>query len=515
MMQAQIPQELSALMALSQGMQQGRVAPTTPEGAPTIAAQKMGQVEQSMMPGMQQALGQAGLGGQIQAMQMQEAQKAMMNAAMQQARPPAGIERLNPQMGNFAQGGIVGYAAGDLAEEEYDRRLREAERSGKFRQTILGGSRSRVPEGMGADERGRLLEVIAASTPQMPIPEVEVQEDRPPPSPPSQPSESAAAASLGIVAPLYEKQREEYAKIKTAPLTQEELLAQAKNEREVRRQMLIQSGLDPDYLDKREAQGKSLFEQQQALLRERMDRERGKDTFLGRMGEALRGFSQMKGQGVGPGILRSNEALERRLASGEARMDQMRDLEIKINELDMIRRNALEDARHAIATGDFNRAQERLAAARNAENDKAKLIGGTYGPQASAAVQERQVSELGKQRMQNVQTQEFARLQGIASTYEARKVEALRKLDENFAKDNKLLLQQEQMLKDKMPANQQQALEKAKDAHRMNRASVAKQFDDRLAMINSRLYPGVDFSVGTPSSSPDIQAARKIVAGSK
>ena len=69
-------------------------------------------------------------------------------------------------------------------------------------------------------------------------------------------------------------------------------------------------------------------------------------------------------------------------------------------------------------------------------------------------------------------------------------------------------------MRDKMPASQQQALDQARDAHRMNRASVAKQFDDRLAMINQRLYPGVDFSVGTPSSSPNIQAARNIVARS-
>ena len=91
------------------------ISPVTPEGTPTVAAQVMQAAQKAMTPqvAMPQVAQQAGLAGQIQAMQMQEAQKAMMQAAMrgqpqmQQPMPPQqmsqGIEGLNPQMGNFAE----------------------------------------------------------------------------------------------------------------------------------------------------------------------------------------------------------------------------------------------------------------------------------------------------------------------------------------------------------------------------------------------------------------------------
>jgi hypothetical protein len=114
--QTEIPEALLGAMMLGQAAQSGQFQPTTPDGMPTVAAKLMQQAAPSMgapmmgqpMAGLGQIAKQAGLGAQIQAMQMQEAQKAMMNQAMQQQQAP-GIVGLNPQMGNFAGGGIVGY----------------------------------------------------------------------------------------------------------------------------------------------------------------------------------------------------------------------------------------------------------------------------------------------------------------------------------------------------------------------------------------------------------------------
>lgn len=130
-MQSQVPQELSALMALQEGMQTGQVSPVTPEGTPTVAGQMAKAATQQMMPpqmppqmpqgmpGMAQMAQQAGIAAQIQAMQQQKMQEALMQQAAQaQQRPPmmaaGGVASLNPRIRDFAQGGIVGYATAGM-----------------------------------------------------------------------------------------------------------------------------------------------------------------------------------------------------------------------------------------------------------------------------------------------------------------------------------------------------------------------------------------------------------------
>ena len=413
-MQTAINPALAAAMTLEQAAQMGEFSPVTKDGTPTVVGGMLRQamppqmgIQQGMqpsMPGVQNVAQQAGLGGQIQAMQMQEAQKAMMQQAMQQARPPAGIERLNPQMGNFADGGIVGsipgYAEGELAEDEYDRRLREAERTGKFRQNLLGGSKSRV-------ERERLLEEIAASTPMMPIPEVQIAESaaaeapverRPAPAP----MPSAPAAPSGGIESLFEQERAGYRAMK-GPAGLDQSVQRARQNKAILDAMYRAEGIDPNYIDRRLEEDKALTEQQRALLRERMEREKGRDTFLGRLGEAFRGFSQMKGQGAGPGISRSYDALSRRLEAGEARMDQMRDFELKINELDINRRRALEDAKRATVEGRVKDAQQELNNATAFSNEIEKMVATTFGKQAVQMVEQQKAREAGAARMADQQ----------------------------------------------------------------------------------------------------------------
>ena len=106
--QTQIPEALLGAMMLGQAAQSGQFQPTTPDGTPTVAAKLMQQATAPMM-GMAQAAQQAGLAGQIEAMQRQKAQQALMSNAMQQQQQVGGLEAMSPPMGNFAYGGIVGY----------------------------------------------------------------------------------------------------------------------------------------------------------------------------------------------------------------------------------------------------------------------------------------------------------------------------------------------------------------------------------------------------------------------
>lgn len=445
-----MPQELSALMALDEGLRSGKVSPITPSGEKTVALQQLEAAQQQMSPAVGQVAQQAGLAAQLQAMQMQRAQQAMMQQAMAQQQPvmaaAGGLMSLNPQMDDFDEGGIVGYAPGGVSQEfggsgDIDR--------GEPRLRVPGpqGQRMMTPAEMRAEKYPeeyiqRRLEMEGfISRPERAAPPAEssvvddlVRDQAPPPAaPPAAPAARERGAftpsqALGIVAPLFEKQRAELGKIRTDMPTPEEVAAQDEKERQSRREMLIRRGLDPDYLDKREAQGKALFEQQQALLRERMERERGKDTFLGRMGEALRNFQQLQGEGIGRGLVRSEAALGRRLAASEAAVDELKNLELRAMELDMTRRNALEDARHATAIGDFNRAQQSLTAARNAENEKARLVAGTYGPQATAAVQERQVAASEAARADSVK----ARSEQSLDAQLSRSIDVLRRTENDI-----------------------------------------------------------------------------------
>ena len=106
--QTQIPEALLGAMMLGQAAQSGQFQPTTPDGTPTVAAKLMQQATAPMM-GVAQAAEQAGLAGQIEAMQMQKAQEALMNNAMQRQQV-GGLEAMSPPMGNYAYGGIVGYS---------------------------------------------------------------------------------------------------------------------------------------------------------------------------------------------------------------------------------------------------------------------------------------------------------------------------------------------------------------------------------------------------------------------
>lgn len=403
-MQTAINPALAAAMTLERAAQVGEFNPVTPDGSPTVAAQLM---QRAAPPSVPQIAQQAGLGGQIQAMQQQQAQQALMQQAMQQAQPPAGIERLNPQMGNFAEGGIVGtvpgYAGGGSSYADFLRRRREEKERQRSEETFFDVSPSGEIQSYRQDpEIAR--EMLATNTPMMPIPEIEVASQQAAPRVPAPNMTGAPATSAAPqgVAALFQKERDELAKLK-GPATAQEILAREQMDRPTYEQFLRSRGIDPDMLTKRGEEDKALIEQQRALLRERMEREQGKDTFLSRAGAAMRGFRQMKGQGIGDAVAGAHDNLARQLQAGEIRMDQFRDAELRLNELEITRRRAIDDARRATAEGDWNRASQALTAERNASNEILKLTAPTFGKQASTMVQERQVQEMSAARLADQQ----------------------------------------------------------------------------------------------------------------
>lgn len=402
-MQTAINPALAAAMTLERAAQVGEFSPVTPDGSPTVAAQLM---QRAAPPSVPQVAQQAGLGGQIQAMQQQQAQQALMQQAMQQRQAPAGLMGLNPQMGNFAEGGIVGYAEAGVTRDS------ARESVNPLALLLRRLSEIGIPTRAGRSSEQDAIDVetaraMRAPVSEIPIPEIAIEEAAPaaPARTAAMPSSTASAAAPTGVRPsaptgveaLFDKERAEYAKIK-GPATAQEILAREQMDRPIYEQFLRSRGVDPDMLTKRGEEDKALIEQQRALLRERMEREKGKDTFLSRAGAAARGFRQMQGQGIGDAVASAHDNLARQLQAGEIRMDQFRDAEIRLNELEITRRRAIDDARRATAEGDWNRASQALTTERNATNEIIKLTAPTFGKQATAVVQERQAQEAGAAR---------------------------------------------------------------------------------------------------------------------
>lgn len=439
-MQTAINPALAAAMTLEQAAQVGEFQPTTREGQPTVAAQLM---QKAMPPSVPRVAQQAELAAQIQQQQMQQAERAMMQQAMQQAKPP-GIEGLNPNIPGFANGGIVGYAGGteepiDSAiiapefgggvdfipresEEEYRRRMEEERKAGlaRFEEERKRNIARVINEGF---TRGDIRFPNAAKQQAAPS-----DQARPPvqtrPAAPQIPGG-------GIASALFGKERDELGKVQTAVPTAEEVMARNARDNPVYRQFLISQGIDPDAITKRMAEDKALMEEQRNLLRRRMEREEAAASPTAQMAAALRSFYQPKGQGLGAALVGAERGLSQFVEAGEARRGQIEESMLKLNELEVTRRRALEDARRATAEGDWNRAAQALATERTAANEIQKLKATTYGKQATVAVQEQQVREsaaartMDQQRVQQLYELRLRSLAGGKPPTDEQKMEAM------------------------------------------------------------------------------------------
>lgn len=324
-----IPQELSALMALEQGVRQGTVSPVTPQGTPTVAAQLAGAAQQQMAPQMAQPMPagvrdiaqQAGLGAQIQAMQQQQAQQQAMNpqavaqmaAQMLQQNMNRGIASApGADSVRMAQGGIVGYADGSRrpireympqgsedipigpSDSESDQRPAR-DPFGSALLDVLGlplniirkltthGGASLTPNydemRRGTPVRETRVSPEAAEaarftqdTPYAPggRPAVAQAPDRvaPPRPPAATPGGGIAAIVPNSAEDFRRRALEDVERISTTPPTGQAIGAAAQRQAEARKEYLRSQGIDPDYLTKEQAAAEERFKARTAYTDE-------------------------------------------------------------------------------------------------------------------------------------------------------------------------------------------------------------------------------------------------------
>jgi len=384
------------------------INPVTPDGTPTVAAQVMQAAQQATMPqaAMPQIAQQAGLAGQIQAMQMQEAQKAMMQAAMRgqpQMQPqmppqmprqmppqgPQGIEGLNPRMGNFAEGGIVGYAEAGMVSPEFGGDMVADESEPRVRVPGPRGDRMMTPSEMRAENypeeyiRRRLeMEGLvsrpvaapaappaapAAAAPQVPPP---AAQRRPLPPMPAGPVRLPGMSSDQ----LFERARAGIESLPREPVAPSQAIAPAieaqKAMDEYRRQMGLPGEMER--VSQQEAALKKLMGDREAILNRRMQEVQAQQD-RGSLAQYLMGFRQMKGQSVGQGLMSGSQAAQAYESGLRAQFERIEDLKIDLQALSVEKQNALDKMRDDIAKGKFDDAMKRREQAQRADAEiKAK-----------------------------------------------------------------------------------------------------------------------------------------------
>lgn len=292
--QTQIPEALLGAMMLGQAAQSGQFQPTTPDGTPTVAAKLMQQATAPMM-GVAQAAEQAGLAGQIEAMQMQKAQEALMNNAMQRQQV-GGLEAMSPPMGNYAYGGIVGYAG---------------------------------------DEESFVVEPAQAGS-AVQMPQIEVGEETP-----------EAQFALGLEA-LRRAQAQE--------VPNQRILDRLQQREQARQQFLQGEGVSPKFLEEEAAKIQQRGDEQAkyyadlaAAKRAQQQEDARRQFFLGargaRFGEAMRTGA---------------EAAIRGEKATEAAVERLNELRFDIQNLAAKERRLLDKARFDIANGKFDNVEKEL-----------------------------------------------------------------------------------------------------------------------------------------------------------
>lgn len=177
------------------------ISPVTPEGTPTVAAQVMSaaqQVAMPQMPNVQEIAQDAGIGNAVQMGNQQRQQQEMMQALqqmMQQRQQQDNAMRFGvaaapgAQTVRMAEGGIVGYAEGDLTSERLARIAAEEEEA---RRRGLGRFDPKTPE-----EARRLTQARAEA-------QARLSAAAPAPAPAAAAAAEAAPGARGIM-PLVRK----------------------------------------------------------------------------------------------------------------------------------------------------------------------------------------------------------------------------------------------------------------------------------------------------------------------
>lgn len=405
-----VPQELSALIELQQGMQTGKVAPTTPQGQPTVAAQMAGAAQQQMAPQMapqmpmgspavNQVAQQAGLAAQIQAMRQQQMQQAMMQQAAQATqRPPmmaaGGVASLNPNIRGFKHGGIVGYAGDDESAvidpqfggttvEEGEPRL-YAPQEGR-RMTVAEMRAAGYPEdyiqrrlrdeGFISREAAPVRAAPAAAAPSAPPPA--------PPSPPppgSAPARAAAPAAPRAPSQMQLAEQEiaavkEAAQYKPRVAMPGDVVEDTMERIRVRNELARRLGLDPEMLTKQAQEAEDYYRRGEAKLSQRQAELEARAPTEGRLRALLgmrgRRFSDVVSAGAASGMA-YDEAVRNQVARFE-------DLKMQMEGLRIDKVNTLKQLKYSTDMGEIDKAmaaRQRLfdidAAQKKAEGEAAR-----------------------------------------------------------------------------------------------------------------------------------------------
>jgi hypothetical protein len=400
-MQTAINPALAAAMTLDKAAQFGEFQPTTKDGQPTVAAQLM---QKAVAPAVNEIAQQVGLGGQIQAMQMQEAQKALMQQAMAQ-RPPAGIEGLNPQMGNYADGGIVGYSGqdGSVAEEPWWKRLMR-ERSGMESSPDQRRGYERVLDALSrmAPSGSRLSDVLkdrrivedtekeaARFEQDVPYGSVNAPVALPPapPAPPEggivqtlpaaqrapavRPTEGLASSSQKDLAAM-QTIAQELSKLPILP-SAEGNVQHALEKKNAADQYARATGNDPDMVLKQISQYEDMYRRQDEKLARRaaqLESEKG----LGGIKEFLLGARGIKGQGGIGAELASGARSAMAYDEGvRNRLEKIEDLRMDLESVKAERVNSLRKFKYETDMGHYQNAEKERMAVVDA-NRKQKLL---------------------------------------------------------------------------------------------------------------------------------------------
>lgn len=338
------------------------IKPVTPEGTPTVAAQVMQAAQQAAMP---QIAHQAGLAGQIQAMQQQQAQQAMMQQAMAQ-RPPAGIEGLNPQMGNFAEGGIIGYAGAGTADDEDESFVEPAESGGEMiEQPAEGGDMVAPAAEAGAEGQRPVL------------------------------PEAGLAGLARSSAPAIAEMRRIAGEQAKMPINADprKAIESAIARRQAINDYARATGNDPDMVAKQISQMEDLYRRRDQALEQRYQETAGRKDKES-LAEYLMNFRQMKGRPVSEGLVSASRGLARFQGGLDARMQEIGDLRLQLEGLKIEKINSLKALKYNTDMGYMNDAmkeQQRLID--NDRNTKAieykiaEKVAGIHSQEARTAAQ--------------------------------------------------------------------------------------------------------------------------------
>jgi len=382
--QTQIPEALMGAMMLEQSAQKGQFRPTTPDGQPTVAAQLM---QKAMPPTVPQVAQQAGLAAQIQAMQQQQAQEAMMQQAMAQQQRPAGIEALNPQVGGFAEGGVVGYSGAmgsyvplspsSVDPEDFARQIevmnaeaeaRRAERERREMEERMPWLKTAAPETaariaasqpvpaatVGRTAPGATAQDLASIS--APVRGAAPVRTPPPGGAPAAPRAGIAAALPPTAQAEYDKAFAALERSKDRTVSPEAVGAEATGMTAAQRAFMKAQGTDPDLLRtlaeeaSRRGEERGRYYDTQAEAARRKAKDEGLMNFL--LGARGRGFGEVLSSGA--------RAAQGADAAAEAEGQRLMELKFKAQDAAVKDRQLLQKAQFEIDMGQFDKARKTL-----------------------------------------------------------------------------------------------------------------------------------------------------------